>query len=304
MRKLLEIDIEHIQSLLSALRIHHRIARSLDFLGTALKVVAGTPDASDLERIKITESQLIASNNRQIQINTETQKQINLLTDTVNKILKEKKGDLVDTAHLYETLLARNRMLITEIQNLMLTITLAKSNIINPTIFDHNDLKSVFTEQLTDLPIVSLMEVSNIKIFQSDSIIHILIEYPKVKVICKKVLIYPVAHNNTVLQLHDNIVAECASEILAVTECATTSYATFCKLATHDTCARGIHSGGSAICRTQPSHLEPVTLVDEGIIIINERFASVIVDDGPMITTKGAHLVTFEHSALIITLNI
>jgi len=42
---------------------------------------------------------------------------------------------------------------------------------------------------------VSLMEVSNIKTFQSDRIIHILIEYPKVKVICKKVLIYPAAQH-------------------------------------------------------------------------------------------------------------
>jgi len=60
MRKLLEVDIDHVQNLLSALMIHHRIARSLEFLGTALKVVTGTHDASDLERIKITESQLIA----------------------------------------------------------------------------------------------------------------------------------------------------------------------------------------------------------------------------------------------------
>jgi len=52
MRKLLDVDTDHIRSLLSVLQIHHRIARSLDFLGTALKVVAGTPDASDFEKIK------------------------------------------------------------------------------------------------------------------------------------------------------------------------------------------------------------------------------------------------------------
>jgi len=40
MQKLLEVDSGHIRSLLSVLKIHHRLARSLDFLGTALKVVA------------------------------------------------------------------------------------------------------------------------------------------------------------------------------------------------------------------------------------------------------------------------
>jgi len=47
MRKLLDVDTDHLKTLLSVLKIHHRVARSLDFLGTALKVVAGTPDAAD-----------------------------------------------------------------------------------------------------------------------------------------------------------------------------------------------------------------------------------------------------------------
>ena len=71
-------------------------------------------------------------------------------------------------------------MLINEIQNLMLTITLAKANIINPTIFDHDDLKSVLIEHPTEIPIVSLMEASSIKILQSENIVHVIIEYPRI----------------------------------------------------------------------------------------------------------------------------
>jgi len=135
---------------LSVLNVHHRIARSLDFLGTALKVV-GTPDASDFLKIKITEAQLVESNSRQIIINSETQKQINRLTDTINKIINARKNDLVDTPHLFE---ARNKMLFTEIKNLILTITLAKSNIVSPTILDHADLKSLVEQAC---PIASLI---------------------------------------------------------------------------------------------------------------------------------------------------
>jgi len=58
-------------------------------------------------------------------------------------MIKARKNDLIDTPHLFEALLARNRMLSTEIKNLILTITLAKSNIVNPTILDHADLKSL-----------------------------------------------------------------------------------------------------------------------------------------------------------------
>lgn len=122
------------------------------------------------------------SNSRQITINSETQKQINKLTDTINKVINARKNDVVDTPHLYEALLARNRMLFTEIQNLILTITLAKSNIVNLTILDHGDLKS-FVEQ--DTPIVSLIEPCKIRVLQSAHIIHILIAYTSVKFRCK-----------------------------------------------------------------------------------------------------------------------
>jgi len=47
MRKLLDVDTDHLRILFSG----HKIARRLDFLGTALKVVAGTPDASDFLKI-------------------------------------------------------------------------------------------------------------------------------------------------------------------------------------------------------------------------------------------------------------
>lgn len=54
------------------------MARSLDFLGTILKVVAETPDANDLEKITFKEQQLIDLNNKQIEHNTKVQKNLNL----------------------------------------------------------------------------------------------------------------------------------------------------------------------------------------------------------------------------------
>jgi len=299
MKKLLDVDTEHVRSLLSVLKIHHRMARSLDFLGTALKVIAGTPDAADFDMLKVSEARLIESNNRQAIINTQTQNKINELTEAVNKIIKAKQNNIVDTSHLYEVLLARNRILITEIQNVMLTVTLAKANIINPAIFNQNDLKSVFVDHPTEVPIISLLEASNIRVLQSDSIIHVLIAYPKIKTICKKVTIFPVSHQHTILQLKENTVAECNSDVLAITDCVPTTYASFCKLATHDTCARGLHAGSTALCETQGSHLSPITLIDDGVIIMNECPAKVSTDDGPEIVTNGSHLITFKRVAFI-----
>lgn len=43
MVKILESDIKRIRSLLQSLYVHHRHARSINILGTALKIIAGLP---------------------------------------------------------------------------------------------------------------------------------------------------------------------------------------------------------------------------------------------------------------------
>lgn len=178
-------------------------------------------------------------------------------------------------------------------------LTIAKSESLNPTIFDHNDLNSLIDKQLNWTNNWSLLEASNIKVIHSENIIHILIAYPRVKSICKKVIIFPVPHQHTVLQYQDNVVAECKDGILAVTECTKTTYTTFYKLTSHDTCARALHAGSTARCHTQPSQLKDITFVDDGAIIVNENPASISTDGGPDISTNVTHLITFERAAII-----
>jgi len=46
-------DLTNTRKLVTALEIHHRAARSINLIGTALKVIVGTPDLNDWDRIKI-----------------------------------------------------------------------------------------------------------------------------------------------------------------------------------------------------------------------------------------------------------
>jgi len=77
MRNLITTDLEHIESLIATIKVHHRHARSINLLGTALKVIAGTPDFDDWEQNKFKQGQLINSANRQIEINTKLQSRLN-----------------------------------------------------------------------------------------------------------------------------------------------------------------------------------------------------------------------------------
>jgi len=122
MTKVLRTDFGRIDTLKDTLRVHHRQTRSLNLLGTALKVVAGTPDFDDWEHIKFKQEQLIEAENRQVEINAKIQEQINTVTRTLNSI---HKSDKTDSDHLFETVLAENGAIITDLENLLLTLTLA-----------------------------------------------------------------------------------------------------------------------------------------------------------------------------------
>jgi len=151
--------------------------------------VAGTPDAEDFEKIKLNEFQLINANNRQISINNKVQDQINNISPTVNQLLRSAKEAQIDSGHLYEMLLSRNRMLTMELQNLLLAIALAKVNIVSPSILDHADLEGMWMEEPTDTPIKDILSVASVKILQSINILHFIIKFPKIKSACIKITI-------------------------------------------------------------------------------------------------------------------
>jgi len=64
-------------------------------------------------------------------------------------------------------------MLMMELQNLILAVTLEKMNIVSPNILDPVDLRSVCLEEPTNTPIGDLMSVSSVKVLQSNNTLHI-----------------------------------------------------------------------------------------------------------------------------------
>lgn len=297
MRKILELDTQHINLLLSTLGIHHRHARSINLLGTVLKVIAGTPDADDFENVRIIQKQLVDSNNRQIEINTKTQIQIDKLTDTVNAILTKTKREQIDTIKLFEILLARNRMILMELQNLILSVTLAKINVVNPIILDRDDIKLLMNnEQFTNISISDLMNVSSIKVMLSEQFLYFIIKYPKPEKICKKISVFPVPHFGKIIQLgNSNTVADCGNVTYSVMDCQPTLSSTYCRFLQSSSCAQQLVSGIHANCSTQRNNLDQVTEVDDGIIVINDSVADIREDSHEQRTINGTYLILFNN---------
>ena len=129
-------------------------------LRTAIKIIAGTPDFDDFQESKFQQNKLIDANNRQIEINTKISQQIGKLTSTVNSLISAKKHTEIDSEKLYETLLARNRITINNLQNLILSISLAKVNIVDPAILDDYEINGmVKNDNFTDTSVSEIMSV-------------------------------------------------------------------------------------------------------------------------------------------------
>jgi len=118
---------------------------------------------------------------------------------------------------------------ITELENLITSITLAKINLLSPVILDDIDVREITNEHLTNVSVADALAVSKVKIFQNNNLLYFLVKFPKPKVVCKKLMIYPVKHNNMIVNLDKhNTVADCGERILAISNIDIVVGTTFC----------------------------------------------------------------------------
>jgi len=161
--QVISTDLGHIRKLVATLKVHHRDARSINLIGTALKVIAGTPDFNDWEQIKFNQEQLINAEEGQSELSIKFQERLNTLTNSMNQI---QKVDREEGTHLLEIILAKNRIVITDLENILMGLTLAKLNIVGPAILDSSDISEFKDKQPTNISLVEILEVSRISVFK------------------------------------------------------------------------------------------------------------------------------------------
>lgn len=84
------------------------------------------------------------------------------------------KTDNADSEHLLESILAKNRIIITNLEDL------------SPLILDSVDIHELANEHLTNTSIADILGVSSVKAFQNNDLLYFLIKYPKPETVCKK----------------------------------------------------------------------------------------------------------------------
>lgn len=299
-RDLLKQQHDEISHILRTLEIPKRHARSIDFIGSALKFVAGTPDHDDYKFLLTQQNFLIENNNRQTKINSVLQNRINEITNQINKIrfLLGKQVSGSERTPLFEYLANRNNLMISYMNNIALSIVLAKNGLINPLILDDLDIDSLVKIENLPISISNLLSATKIRILQNNNIIHYILKIPKISKFCDFLNLYPVSHNDTIVKLPVKNAAKCDVTTYPVSECTRTTTENICKPFT-SICLSEIMNNNTASCPTEDSyHLKKIQIVDDGIIILNEVFPT-IISERDNITVTGTILLTFTESIRI-----
>lgn len=291
---------EEILHIIRTLEIPKRIARSIDFLGSALKFIAGTPDHEDFELLLTKESMLIENNNRQIRINSDLQNRINEITNLINT-LRGNQTDWIlkdEETLLCENLVRRNNHIISQLNRLALSIVLAKSNIINPLILDDEEMDQAFNSEQLPFSLSNLLLVSKVKILQSSDVIYYILKVPKVTNFCQFLKIYPVVHNNSIVKLETTLAAKCSDTFQPLENCNDTLVAKVCKPA-HSDCLGQMLNNNTANCSSESAyHIPSVQKIEEGIIILNNVQPTTIFDQRKL-EIRGTYLLLFRDSITI-----
>lgn len=166
----------------------HRSKRGINFLGTIIKFVTGTPDHDDMELVQNKLNDLIENNNRLAVINSKLQRNIDYLT----------KSSEYHLEILFEWL-AR------ELDQIIQTINLAKVGILNTAVLNLDEINEIIKkEKGYDAPLMEILEHAIFKILQVNSVYVMLIRYPKIDKKCMLYKIRPVELESGKLKLEKN----------------------------------------------------------------------------------------------------
>lgn len=248
-----DIIKEHkIENLLKQLELHDRKPRSLDFIGSFLKFIGGTPDRYEINDIKEHINDIIDNNNKQRVINSQIE---NLLSKLDLQITPK---ELI----IQETL--------EELETLFYTINLAKTGTFLSKSLNIKDIQTILSKETIDIPILNVMEYSKINIVKYKETFIIVYKYPIILEKCKLYNVIPLTFRHGKLML-DQFISKCNNEYKRVSDCKLTINSYICKLEDKNNCITLLLNNDESRCNVKEENNAPIQEYPFGNIIISGK---------------------------------
>lgn len=297
-------ELGQIQNLIENLK-PRKSKRSLNFIGSAWKWIAGTPDHDDFITIKQKTNNVLENNNKQVIINNLLTERLNNLTIISNEINKVLKNSETISDKLILDIGYKLKILKEDLRNINYAIHWAKAGVINSLILSKQEIKvAVNTFKKENLPFNTVEEALNfseVKIITNYNTILYIINIPITNHdIFQKIILRPVKRNKIATEiLYENILKR-DDEIFALKEnCKTFNFVSICNSKniidlSNSTCIPNILKSIPADCDIiNNQHIPTIEEITPGIILLNNFNGTILVDTLPQ-KLNGTFLVKFR----------
>lgn len=307
LRPFLIHEITEIQGYLD--RLKPKIKRSLNFIGSAWKWIAGNPDHDDFEIITQKTNQVLFNNNKQVVINKLSMEKINELTKTTNEIIKNLNINDNSKEKLITNLKMKMDIIKEEIVNVQYAIHWAKLGIVNSFILSSEEIdivKDVISKD--SIPFVNLeqaFEFAETKIASNSNSIVYIINLPTTdEILCDKMLIKPVKFGKFINKIPYNNVLICNKTIFGIENiCKNYNNITICnksnlKKLENNSCLVNLINSKTTNCSVIDNrHIPTIEEISPGTILLNQYSGVVYVNEESQNLT-GTYVLQFHNTTI------
>ena len=301
----LKHELDQVDNLLRNLK-PHRAKRSLNFIGTAWKWIAGNPDHEDFEIIKDKINNVLKNNNKQVIINQLHNDRINNLTDITNKILQTIKKDDNFNDRIALSIQYKLKLIKEELINIRYAIHWAKSGIISSMILTKSEVKLATdileNEKLPYSTPEEALDFAEVKIITSQFCLFYIVYIPlTTDEMFEKLLLKPIKRHHVINSITSNEILRNNENMFGIVkDCKSFNYLTICKHINlinirNSTCIPNLLKSLNSTCNIiNNQHVPTVEEISQGVLLVNQFHGNINIDNIPQ-KLSGTFLIKFHN---------
>lgn len=284
--------------------------RSIDWLGSAWKWIAGSPDATDWNQILASQDDIIENNNQQYRINEklfnvslEATRRINQLISRFNNIDKETESSSTENDVLNKVLIVKE-----EVNEIVRACQMARGGIVNSNLLDKGEIDYLLNEVET-LPyqnVVEAIEYARPSVLSNGTMLLYILAMPKVKNEKFRLLLARATslQGKRVKLQHQKLLVNEVETYGITDDCYSINNTTICEMSSmeklsEEGCLARLLKGGDARCSYEPYGGEVIELIDENTIFIS-NFAGEIRGGNQSKAINGTYLIQFRNETVYV----
>uniref|UniRef100_A0A0K8U463 Retrovirus-related Env polyprotein from transposon gypsy n=1 Tax=Bactrocera latifrons TaxID=174628 RepID=A0A0K8U463_BACLA len=157
-----------------------------------------------------------------------------------------------------------------ELGDLMLTINFAKNKNFYFASINLEDIENIIKTEGSDIPVINLMEYSDIHVCGIRDTFIVVYKYPIIKENCETYEITPISYEHVKIEL-DSKIAKCANGMKRINKCKNILSKYICKEEKPDNCTIPILLNLKSQCNVIEENNEEIKQISEGNILINGK---------------------------------